>query len=136
MDTKKIINNVFLILYPFILPITMLYSSLLNDQINNNNINIFQLIFFLLVYFLIFSLFIFVYFIKKEGFYKVSLIVGIIELILLQIPQILLKISFKLYSIIYGQIQLNIFITGTLLTLYIINFIMNYKKKDSIEARG
>ncbi|KNF09412.1 hypothetical protein CLPU_3c01900 [Gottschalkia purinilytica] len=127
---KKILNNIFLIVYPFLLLITMLYNFSLKDQIIRFNINKFQFIVFILVYFVMFALFIFNFFIKKESFHIVSLIIGLIEIILLQIPQILLRISHNLYSVIYGQIQLNIFIFGTLLTLYILMFIMYHKVKQ------
>lgn len=129
MNKKSLFNNIFLIIYPVILVIFMLYNISLNDQIKKFNINKFQFISFYMLYFLMFALFIFNFFIKKEIFHIASLIIGLVEIILLQIPQILLKVSHSLYSVIYGQIQLNTFICGTLLTLYIIMFIMYYKFK-------
>ncbi len=58
-------------------------------------------------------------------------------IIIIQIPQVLLTISHNLFSIVYGQFQLDIFIFGTLLTLYIIKIIMYYKenhKKQEINT--
>lgn len=130
MDIKKIFNNIFIIIYPFILVITMLFNSSLNEQIITFNINKFQFVFFILAYFFVFALFIFNFFIKRESFHIVSLIIGLIEIILLQIPQISIRISHKLHAVIHGQIQLSIFIFGTLLTLYIIMSIMFFKIKE------
>ncbi|MDY7881617.1 hypothetical protein U0C51_17605, partial [Clostridioides difficile] len=61
-------------------------------------------------------------------FHIVSLIIGMFLIIIIQIPQVLLTISHNLFSIVYGQFQLDIFIFGTLLTLYIIKIIMYYKE--------
>lgn len=129
------LNNMFLIIYPFILLLTMSYNLSLKEQIIKLNINKFQLISFLLVYFLIFALFMFKFFIKNGNFDLVALIIGSIEIILLQVPPILLKISHNLYSIMYGQIQLTIFMFGTLLTLYIVMFIMYYQRYCEIKKK-
>ncbi|MGO0896280.1 hypothetical protein V438_10865, partial [Clostridioides difficile] len=65
---------------------------------------------------------------KKESFHIVSLIIGMFLIIIIQIPQVLLTILHNLFSIVYGQFQLDIFMFGTLLTLYTIIIIMYYKE--------
>lgn len=128
MNKKNIFNDMFLIIYPIIILIFMFFSSLLHEQIIRFNINKLQFMVFILVYFLIFALFIYKFFIKKESFHIVSLITGMFLIIIIQIPQVLLMISHNLFSIVYGQFQLEIFMFGTLLTLYIIMIIMYYKE--------
>lgn len=128
MNKKNIFNNMFLIIYPVIILISMFFNSLLHEQIIRFNINKLQFIIFILVYFLIFSLFIYKFLIKKESFHIASLIIGMFLIIIIQIPQVLLMISYNLFSIVYGQLQLEIFMFGTLLTLYIIMIIMYYKE--------
>ncbi|VIG67683.1 Uncharacterised protein [Clostridioides difficile] len=118
----------FLIVYPIIILISMFFNSLLHEQILRFNINKLQFMVFILVYFFIFALFIYKFFIKKESFHIVSLIIGMFLIIIIQIPQVLLTISHNLFSIVYGQFQLDIFIFGTLLTLYIIILLCIIKK--------
>lgn len=128
MNKKNIFNNIFLIIYPIIILISMFFNSSLHEQIIKFNINKLQFIVFILIYFSIFALFIYKFFVKKENFHIVSLIIGIIMVIIIQIPQVLLMISHNLFNIVYGQLQLEIFMFGTLLTLYIMMMIMYYKK--------
>lgn len=122
---KKIFTSLFIIIYPWLLLISMVYYQSLNNQIGKFEINIFQIIGFFLIYFFVFAAFIFLFFIKKESFYKVALIIGLMEIILIQVPQILLKVSYNIFLVIYGQMPYNIFIFGTLLTLYIVMFFTN-----------
>lgn len=135
MNKKNIFNDMFLIIYPIIILIAMFFNSLLHKQIIRFNINKLQFMVFILVYFLIFALFIYKFFIKKESFHIVSLIIGMFLIIIIQIPQVLLMISHNLFSIVYGQLQLEIFMFGTLLTLYIVMIIM-YHKKNHKKTRG
>lgn len=130
MNKENILNNIFLIIYPFLVLIAMFFNSSLYEQIIRFNINKLQFLIFILVYFLIFALFIYKFFIKKESFHIISLIIGIICIIIMQIPQVLLKISHNLFNIVYNQLQLEIFMFGTILTLYIIMIIMYYKKNN------
>lgn len=128
MNKKYIFNNIFLIIYPFILLVSVLCNSFFHEKITKNNLNIFQLICLIIIYFLIFSLFIFIFFIKKDNFHIIPLIIGLIEIIALLVPHFLLKISNNLFSVIYEQLQLSIFMFGTLLTLYTIILIMFFNR--------
>ncbi|HAU5036133.1 TPA: hypothetical protein JD173_18565, partial [Clostridioides difficile] len=68
MNKKNIFNDMFLIVYPIIILISMFFNSLLHEQILRFNINKLQFMVFILVYFFIFALFIYKFFIKKESF--------------------------------------------------------------------
>ncbi len=117
----------FLIVYPIIILISMFFNSLLHEQILRFNINKLQFMVFILVYFLYLHC-LYISFYKKESFHIVSLIIGMFLIIIIQIPQVLLTILHNLFSIVYGQFQLDIFMFGTLLTLYTIIIIMYYKE--------
>lgn len=126
-NKKSTLNNSFIILYPLLLIIMQNVNLYFNDEIIKNNVNYFEFIVCNFIYFLILGLFVYFYYVKKVHFHVASLVVGILEIVAIQIIAIL---SIKEYLNIFSQLQLNIYIYNSLLALYIVLLISQLKCKN------
>lgn len=137
-NKNKILSNLFLIIYPELLLIIMYLNFCLTEYFKYNFSGfltiLYQYMLLYSVYFLVQVLFIYCFFYKKASYSIASVIIGVVQIILFHVPQLIFGVFTKILgayyiSAIYSQIQLNLVIFGTLLGLYIILFINKLSSK-------
>ena len=86
------------------------------------------------IYFLIMCIYIYCFFIRKIVFNAITVYIGIGEI--LSIVFLSKYLPFALRNLMYSQIQLNIFVFGSFLVLYIMLLILHYKQNSCIKQQG
>lgn len=111
--TIKNVNNIFLIIYPEMLLKILFLDYDLSDSFRlgvNFYTIYYRYILLYAMYLLIFMLFLFIFIIKKGDFNIISIVIGMVQFVVLQV----------FVSVTYGQIQLSLIIFGTLFSLYLV----------------
>lgn len=127
MKKKRLLYDTFIVIYPFVTVLYLYFASIIIKKIQIGEIHYFSANAFHIPFLLILACFLLFFFIKRNKSHNVSLIIGMAEIVFLQIPQIVRLISFNLYHVLYNQILLSGLIFGTIFTFYIVLLICNIK---------
>jgi len=118
---KKIVNNSFLMAYPVLILIILMYNNSLREQFMRNFvINPIHLIVLSLVYFSLFAYLIFSFLMRKEEFNLICLVIGLIEIILISLPKFVFILSFNLANAIYSNAILTYWNFGIIFIIYLL----------------
>lgn len=124
--TKKILPNIFIVVLPYVLVLNTYINMPIYNELSEYSVS-FKLLLNMAIYFLIMCIYIYCFFIRKIVFNAITVYIGIGEI--LSIVFLSKYLPFALRNLMYSQIQLNIFVFGSFLVLYIMLLILHYKQK-------
>lgn len=129
---KRIFANSFLIIFPIIIiwAISNDYNN--HDIIIQNGFNYFTLVIGGCPYFISLIVYIHMFYINKQDYNLFALFIGIGELIIMQIPQIMNKISYDLFVILYSELYLTLFICIGTILMYLLLLVQHYRLKKEV----
>ena len=126
MENKKILPNIFIVVLPYVLVLNTYINMPIYNELSEYSVS-FKLLLNMAIYFLIMCIYIYCFFIRKIVFNAITVYIGIGEI--LSIVFLSKYLPFALRNLMYSQIQLNIFVFGSFLVLYIMLLILHYKQK-------
>jgi len=127
----EIYANLLLIIFPIIIVVNLIINYHSYEAILYNKISFIGLITINIPYFFVLAVFVYVLFIKKIEYNLWILIIGLCEIIILQMPCILLKISYVLFVKMFSQAPLNLILFGSAFVLYALLLPQSLKSKKS-----
>ena len=119
MENKKILPNIFIVVLPYVLVLNTYINMPIYNELTEYTVSLNLL--------LIMCIYIYCFFIRKIVFNAITVYIGIGEI--LSIVFLSKYLPFALRNLMYSQIQLNIFVFGSFLVLYIMLLILHYKQK-------
>lgn len=123
---KKILPNIFIVVLPYVLVLNTYINMPIYNELTEYTVSL-NLLLNMAIYFLIMCIYIYCFFIRKIVFNAITVYIGIGEI--LSIVFLSKYLPFALRNLMYSQIQLNIFVFGSFLVLYIMLLILHYKQK-------
>jgi len=123
--------NLLLIIFPIVIVLNLIINYHSSKAILYNKISSIGLITVNIPYFFVLAVFVYVLFIKKIEYNLWILIIGLCEIIILQMPRILLKISYELFVKMFSQASLNQILFGSAFVLYALLLLQSLKSKIS-----
>jgi|GEM_PF-1830280 len=121
--------NLLLIIFPIVIVLNLIINYHSSKAILYNKISSIGLITVNIPYFFVLAVFVYVLFIKKIEYNLWILIIGLCEIIILQMPRILLKISYELFVKMFSQASLNQILFGSAFVLYALLLLQSLKSK-------
>ena len=123
--------NLLLIIFPIVIVLNLIINYHSSKAILYNKISSIGLITVNIPYFFVLAVFVYVLFIKKIEYNLWILIIGLCEIIILQMPRMLLKISYELFVKMFSQASLNQILFGSAFVLYALLLLQSLKSKIS-----
>lgn len=125
-------GNTFIVLFPLITFIFLYINSLFFKHIKTGKFPV-AIYLLMVAYFAIFFLFLYFFIIKKVHYTKISLIIGSILIILLQIPQMILNLSYSFKEILFGDSILTGYVLNAIFVVYLILAIKKNNEEELVE---
>jgi len=121
--------NLLLIIFPIVIVLNLIINYHSSKAILYNKISFIGLIIINIPYFFVLAVFVYVLFIKKIEYNLWILIIGLCEIIILQMPRILLNISYELFVKMFSQASLNQILFGSAFVCFTITPVIEIKNK-------